>query len=398
MHRLLHVILLMLLLPGAAAAQGRADKRRALKMYREAQALYRKGDYREAIRKYEGSHAAMPKRQTLYYWAESHRRLGQFRLSHGVYSRYMKMLPPGEQAAFANKLEALRWQRRCALSVATSPGGATVTLEGRERGKTPHGGALKLIVPGGRHRLSVTLAGHQPAGGQVVAEFGEPQAVSLVLVPVTLKPAPTPPASRPGPAPRPVTPAPAPTPPASQPAPPRPTVTPDGAFVLVFGGPYWADYGAGDDMTTAPVVGFRLGYLWRWTRVGLHVDVSATVQPRAGDAGDGGSTLVSFMGGGGLRVYLRDALWIGPRLSVGVTTLHGLGSPSPLVTPGMLTEGSYSGLLLRPAVVVGWTVWRGLTLTLIPVALDYTPRHSAFDQTVEYLMRLQVALGVGWQW
>ena len=61
----LHLVLLVLLsLCGTAAAQGRASARRALKLYKEAQALYRKGDYREAILKYERSHAALPKRQT----------------------------------------------------------------------------------------------------------------------------------------------------------------------------------------------------------------------------------------------------------------------------------------------------------------------------------------------
>ena len=410
MLKLSHIslVLLLCLCCSPAAAQSKADARRALKLYKEGQALYRKGSYREAVEKYKQSQQAFPKRQTLYYWAESHRRLGQIRQSHGVYARYMEMLPAGQRATFGKKLESLRWKSRCVLSVATLPGGATVKLHGLPRGKTPGDGVpLKLEVPGGQHELSVELAGHQPASRRVTAEFGEPQALSFVLKPEALvvkptaapgsKPGPAPPASTP-PAPTP----PAPTPPASQPALPASQPlddNPNRVFFTLFGGPYWAMYG--DDtlsMVTAPMFALRLGYLWRWKRIGLHLDVSAMVQPRAEADTDDTSWMLSFMGGGGLRYYLLEALWIGPRLSLGISTLHGANPASLLFDPMMAVEGSFSGFLMRPEVVLGWTVWRGLTLTLVPLALDYTPRHSNYLESIRHLIRIQVALGLGWQW
>ncbi len=375
-----------------AAGQSKADARRALKLFKQGQDLYRKGSYREAIKKYEQSQAAFPKRQTLYYWAESHRRLGQVRLSHGVYTRYMKMLPADQKAAFADKLKKLRWGGTCVLSVASVPGGATVKLDGKPVGETPGDGTqLKLEVPGGRHVVSVERAGHQPASREVTAEFGEPQALSFALKVSA-------PASKPV-----VEPTPAPTPPPA--APPEPVGqpvkadNPNGVFLFFFGGPYWAQYG-NDNLTviTSPVFGLRLGYLWRWTHIGLHLDASTTLQPRAEADHDNVSYILSFMGGGGLRYYLLDKLWVGGRLSLGISTLHGASIGSLLFKPLQEVENAFSGFLLRPEVVLGWTVWRGLTLTLVPFALDYTPRHSQYNETIKHLIRIQVALGVGWQW
>ena len=400
MLKLSHTVLVLLLVCTCAPvwAQGKAEARLALKLFLEGQALYRKGSYREAINKYRLSQAAFAKRQTLYYWAESHRRLGQMRQSHGVYTRYMEMLPANQRVAFGQKLEKLRWQSTCLLSVATLPGGATVKLDGQPGGTTPGGGAsLKLEVTGGVHQLSVDLVGHQPASRRVTAEFGEPQALSFVLRPAAsgVKPGPGP-VVKPGPAPGPATrPAPSPAP-ASQPARPESL---NRVFLFFFGGPYWAQYGNDNlSVVTSPVFALRLGYLWRWTRVGLHLDASTTIQPRAEADNDDISWIVSFMGGGGLRYYVLDKVWVGPRVSLGVSTLHGLTSASLLVPYKKVVEGAFSGFLFRPEVVLGWTVWRGLTLTLVPFALDYTPRNNFYDQGIKHLIRFQVALGLGWQW
>lgn len=405
-----YLLILVLLFSVTARAQAgelsAADRRRALSLFQQGQTLYRKGSYREAIQRYRRSLAILPKRQTLYYMAESFRRLGQIRRSHDLYARYMQMLPPDRRAAFAPKLTRLRREKPCMLSVATLPGGATLELDGQPRGTTPRDGSpLRLQVPGGKHQLRLGLVGHLPAVRVVAAEFGEPQALSFVLKPVA-RPAPARSPAVPSSRPRTAGPE-KPRPPASQHlarepgavgSPPRVT-TRGGLFVTLQAGPYWADFG--DDqlqLQTAAQLGLRLGYLWRFSRLGLELTAGALLQPLADDGADETAMLVSWMGGGGVRLYLQQQLWIGLRMSLGLTTLHGAGTDSVLFQRSLQVDGAFSGLLLRPELALGWRIWRGLTLVLQPLAVDYTPRHEHYGETIQRLLRLSVSLGVGWQW
>ena len=388
------LLLALCLVAPEVQAQGSAA-RQALKLYKQGTVLYRAGNYREAIPRYRRSLELHPKRQTAYYLAESHRRLGQIRTSHKLYQRYMQLLPPDRRAAFGAKLTKLRWGKPCQLSVASAPGGAQVRLDGKPRGTTPADGTpLKLMVPGGRHQLALTLAGHREAGRQVEAEFGEPQALSFALE--ALAPAPTPVAPAPDalPAPRPVTPT-----PTIHRAAPAPASQPGGLFAHVTAGASWGRYGDAA-LAGGPSLqlSLRLGYLWRWSRLGLHADASALLQPQADSRADSTLWLVSFTAGGGARLYLWPRLWASLRLSVGISTLHGAAVDGQLFQHSTEVEGSFSTLLVRPELVLGYNVYRGLTVLLVPLALDYSPRHPDFGANVDYLLRVQAGAGVGWQW
>jgi hypothetical protein len=106
------------------------------------------------------------------------------RRSHAAYARYAATLPQGEREAFARKLATLRWHADVALSIATAPPGATVRIDGVARGTTPQDGtALSLTVAGGKRVVELLLEGHEPARRTLVAEFGEPRALSIVLHP-----------------------------------------------------------------------------------------------------------------------------------------------------------------------------------------------------------------------
>jgi hypothetical protein len=153
-------------------------------------ARYRAGDHRAAAALFEEAlaHPRGPRGRAAsvlrYNLGECYRRLGELRKSHGHYTAHAESLAPAARARLLEKLERLRFERPCPVSVATSPGGALVVVDGAERGRTPADGSpLQLSLAGGRYRLRVELPRHQTHRREVVAEFGEAQALSFTLRP-----------------------------------------------------------------------------------------------------------------------------------------------------------------------------------------------------------------------
>jgi hypothetical protein len=163
-------------------AEAENDRRRATRLYREATRLLRKGKLQEAIEKLEESHTLRPHRRNLKGIADAHRRLGKLRLSHHFLEQYIALLEPRKQRRLRGKLQQLRWGSSCQLAVSTVPGGARVSVNDKDSGRTPADGkALSITIPGGNVQVTVELPGYRPATREVGAEYGEPLALGLVL-------------------------------------------------------------------------------------------------------------------------------------------------------------------------------------------------------------------------
>lgn len=399
-------------------------KEQAVKLYKEAMGLYKKGRFKLAIEKFDGSHALYPHLNNVYYMAEAHRRLGDLRKSHEHYTRYAAMLTQAQRADFQVKLKKLRWERECKLSVASQPGGAQVQVDGKAVAQTPPDGSpVNIMIKGGSHQITVSLKDHTPVTSKMDAEFGEPLALSVALKPVARpKPvvAPTPKPARgptlgdvlaakekadaeaPKPEPKPA-PAPAPEPDASD-SEPTPNHPGDGLFFDLYAGAAFPDYGDDNlDLGAATTFGLHLGYLLRWGRIGLQLGaafLAAPVTDKTGNAGDDQdpSWFITFLAGPGLRVYITDNLWAGASIYLGASTLHGATADSFFFKDTNIAEvtGSFTSFALRPELTVGWHIWRGLTLVLTAFAADYTLTHGDFTANINHVLRYQVGGGVGW--
>lgn len=146
---------------------------------------FRGHKYDRALELFLRSSKQAPHPNKLYNIAECYRRLGKTRQSHSYYARYARTLPADKQATFVKKLSKLRWSKPCALSVASTPGGASVSIDHKQVGITPAGGTpLTVNVAGGQHQLELGLAGHRAVRRQVTAEFGESLAFSFALEPL----------------------------------------------------------------------------------------------------------------------------------------------------------------------------------------------------------------------
>lgn len=167
-------------------AQGKqptaAARRQSAHLFKQGMKLFGKQRYYRAIKKFERAHELHARPNRLYNMGEAYRRLGKRRESHAYYSRFAESMKPDKRIAFLEKLETLRTEVPCDLSMATNPGGARVAIDGKASGKTPADGSpLKVRVPGGSHEIRVQLKGHEVASWKVMAEFGEPQALNLTL-------------------------------------------------------------------------------------------------------------------------------------------------------------------------------------------------------------------------
>lgn len=188
--RYLCTSLVVISLLSLSAAGAQADQTgEALAIYKQGRKHYAAGDYRAAIEEFEASYALSKHKNNLYFLGECHRRLGNLRRSHDFYDRYASALPEAKERAFRRKMDKLRFGKPCMISIATTPGGAMVVVDGKKRGRTPKTGEpMRLEIPGGEHLVLIGMNGFLPVRSKLKAEFGEPQALSFALKAI-IKPA-----------------------------------------------------------------------------------------------------------------------------------------------------------------------------------------------------------------
>ena len=367
-----------LLLARPAWSQSTQQKALGLELYRAGTLLYEKGEYREAIRVFERSLAAHPHDNTLYALGEAHRRVGQLRQSHGYYSRYAERLPEEQRQRFLVKLRQLREGAVSTVTVTTDPPGATVWIDGRRSGSTAR--PLRVELRAGTYRLRLARDGYREVRGALKTEFGEPVVLHMPMSAQSEPPQPD----------------------LSRPVERRKHPRSAGWFLGAAVGPAVAGY-SDSSLSVEPSVAASLeaGYLWGLGRFGLLLALTAQVTPVTDAVVDDSAAFVNLLAAAGGRVSLARGLWLELRFGLGPAMLAGAASNSFLVQAPGTGEQTYVGLALQPALRLGWTFWRGLTLVVSPGAVDYSPRVGGFAQlapSIGGIWRYHASVGVGWSW
>jgi hypothetical protein len=100
-------------------------------------------------------------------------------------------VPTGETRTLTGTLNPMPASNAGWIYVSSSPGGASVTLDGGSAGQTPFSGSLKLdAVSAGEHTVAVTLYGYQPFNTTTMVYQNTVTEVSPILqpsVPVTAR-------------------------------------------------------------------------------------------------------------------------------------------------------------------------------------------------------------------
>lgn len=98
-------------------------------------------------------------------------------------------VPNGRTATVSGTLSPLPAGTTGSIYVSSSPGGASVTIDGNPAGQTPSTGSLKLgSIPPGEHTLSLTLGGYQTQTVSSTAQINTVSEVSVHLDPVAPAP------------------------------------------------------------------------------------------------------------------------------------------------------------------------------------------------------------------
>jgi hypothetical protein len=198
----------------AEAAKPAPDKKTraaARKAYADGEKAYGKGDYAAAYESFNKAIELIPSPHAEYWAAASLDKLDRANEAIAAYEQFLA--DPGaskvgdDKVSLAkSRLEAMKAKLVGEVSLVTTPAGASVSVDGEpESGATP----LTVKLPPGAHKVSLTLAGHQPKEIEINVTTGEKteQKVELASqqpetpVPAAVTPEPAPEPAEPPPPP-----------------------------------------------------------------------------------------------------------------------------------------------------------------------------------------------------
>jgi hypothetical protein len=163
-------VVVALLVPSLALADPKSDARDRLE---EGSALYRKGDYQGALRKFEQARALFPSAKIYFNLGQAYSRLGRPAAAVDAFERFLDEAtdadpaPRADAARFVSELEP-----RIARVRVLVPNGSEVAVDGRPAGVAP----LKRGIPvdPGSHQVTARAPGAAMAAvGSVQVDAGE---------------------------------------------------------------------------------------------------------------------------------------------------------------------------------------------------------------------------------
>lgn len=370
--------------PAFAQPRRSDDLARARALDQQGAKAYGEGRYNDAIRFFEEAHRLGGPPFELWNVAKCHVRLDQPEQAADVLERYLATpnLPPEDQKEAARELDELR-RRPSTMTVASSPSGASVTVDGKPvDGGTP----VTVTVAPGPHTVVVSMREHAIYTRQVDARYGRAIILDAPLEKDT---------------------------PAAQPKPPPPPEEPRpfafrallGAVLPRFGGVGGAaepgviltgTFAALHPGKTTIAFGgffFAAGDKWQNT-----VQAPTTVQGCGALRDPNHATALSAFGLGTVGIEVVPHLTAHALGGAGVAgyVVGDVGGdvfiPSCTTSPGA-----------RPAFLVGgqldWAVSSAFRLTAQPISLQLHPAFAAVRQTPKdasgLWMRATIAFGAG---
>ena len=411
MHRpsLLLALMLLGLFPlvsTPAAADTPQQKARVL--LRAGSALADKGDHASALKLYLDADKLLPRNLKIYFnIADAYYEQGSARYPEAA--RYCERILGHRQINSVDRsyrdgvtarLNELRG-KLASFAVSCKVSKAAVTLDGKPQGTTPLSARIYLLPDSKQHTLELKADGYRPYSQKIRARRNVHRRLTVNLMrlaPVKPVPAPVPPKPVP---PKPVPPEPV----ASQPADPDPDElerprTTGGLFGSLLVGPAWAEYG--DDSLTVGTgieLGGEIGYSWRgplgirW--LGFELLATVLYTPVSDTSVDQQMGSLNIFPGGGVRFHF-GSLFAGLRFAIGPALLLGATEESFFFSGATGVSGAFAQIAIRPSLVLGWKVYKGLTVTVNP-AIEYMPRLDDFNKNITGVMRIHLAVGLGWQ-
>jgi hypothetical protein len=171
------IIALAVLFAGSSAL---ADARQH---FMAGQDYYTQGRYDKAIEEFEEAYRLEPKPLLLYNISMAQEKVGELEKSVDYLKRYLEATPDNEDrttllAKVAN-LKALI--AKTGIKVTTKEAEATVFVDGKDVGKTPVAGVIRLSV--GAHKIRVSKKGFEDFKMNVAVSSGQTTPVEITMEP-----------------------------------------------------------------------------------------------------------------------------------------------------------------------------------------------------------------------
>ena len=175
----------------AAAVPARADDvAEAKARFRKGVDLYRERRWRDAMAEFEAAYRLKPHGTIHFNVAQCRERVEDWPGALRSYHDYLREVPDANDRA-AVRAAMRRLEERLAaagaqlLLVYTDPPGAQLSIDGKERGKTP----LHAVLAPGKYELVVSLDGHETVKDHIELSASGSRVIDVVLRGVARTPA-----------------------------------------------------------------------------------------------------------------------------------------------------------------------------------------------------------------
>jgi tetratricopeptide (TPR) repeat protein len=177
MKKVCIIVAAAVLLAGATAF---AD---AKQHFLAGQDYYTQGRYEKAISEFEEAYRLDPRPLLLYNIAQAWEKLGDLRKSVDYLKKYLEADPNNEErTALLNKLASLQERLdKTGILIKCAEANATVYVDGKEVGKTPIAGVVKIDT--GAHKIQVSKQGFEDFKMSVAVTEGQSMPVEVTLEP-----------------------------------------------------------------------------------------------------------------------------------------------------------------------------------------------------------------------
>jgi hypothetical protein len=157
-------------------------------LFARGQAAYQQGDYESAVGFWTRAYALEARPQLQFNLSQAYSRLGRVEEERAALLLFVERSRGDEPSLAAARARLVMLEQRLARTGVVLEGteldGATVLIDGEDRGRLPHPEPFSLRP--GSHEVRVTLAGYEPFRATIVVPAGEAVAVEVTMARATV--------------------------------------------------------------------------------------------------------------------------------------------------------------------------------------------------------------------
>jgi hypothetical protein len=173
MRRIAAGLCCLFLLAHVASARTETPEQEALRLLKVGRELFDRGDFKGALSQFEAAYAKTRSWKLLIYIGVAQNRANRYCDALASLQQYLERggdaVSAGERASVEQELKTIHALRAQVEVKVKGPPGATITVDGRVRGKTPLGRLLCLEV--GERTISASLSGFTTAKKKLKVEL-----------------------------------------------------------------------------------------------------------------------------------------------------------------------------------------------------------------------------------